>query len=401
MTGSPRSLSWDVVRVLAVASVVVQHATYTVSAVMPFLTAPPVVWSVEAGANTLMVVSAYFVCVTLARREPLRWWWGRIARLMPAYLVAVVVTYLATRVAAGHGYWDPTPRDLWGNLLLLHPWDPSIVLMDGGYWTLPLQIGVFSLAATAVAVLGRRVWRHPAALPALAWAGVLLPVVLDVLATGWLRTVYDGLTVFRWQLFAVGLAVWLTRRGTLSVTHLAGLGAVAVLAEYAITPDALSGAGLAVGGVLVALAALGPDWTLLRVGALPRVVTWLAGISYGIYLMNQQIGYFAAWVLQDTVGLGGWPRLVAVVALAIALGWGLTVVVERPAHRLLTARQRVNDAAAARNRSFSAGAPAETRTPSPANPRTTTLPSSACSTKRLVASPSGSQTKLASEAGTA
>jgi len=68
-TPSSRSLSWDVVRVVAVLSVVVQHATYTVSGVLPFLAPPPFVWPVEAGANVLMVVSGFFLCVTLAKRR--------------------------------------------------------------------------------------------------------------------------------------------------------------------------------------------------------------------------------------------------------------------------------------------------------------------------------------------
>ena len=110
-------------RVAAVASVVVQHATYTVGDVLPWVTPTPFTWSIQAGANTLMVVSAYFVCVTLATRPPARWWADRLARLLPAYAVAVVVTYLATLYAAQYGYWRPSGRDLVGNLLLLQGWD--------------------------------------------------------------------------------------------------------------------------------------------------------------------------------------------------------------------------------------------------------------------------------------
>jgi len=155
-TPSSRSLSWDVVRVVAVLSVVVQHATYTVSGVLPFLAPPPFVWPVEAGANVLMVVSGFFLCVTLAKRRAGGWWWHRMARLIPAYLVAVVLTYLATLVAAGYGYgWRPGLRDLVGNLLLVQSWDPRVTPLDGSYWTLPLQVGVFTVAALAVAASGR------------------------------------------------------------------------------------------------------------------------------------------------------------------------------------------------------------------------------------------------------
>ncbi|NMO94011.1 acyltransferase [Actinomycetospora sp. TBRC 11914] len=372
-----RRLSWDVIRVLAVASVVVQHATFTAQGVMPWLAAPPFTWSVQAGANTLMVVSAYFVCVTLAKRRPARWWWQRLSRLLPAYLAAVLVTYGATLLAADHGYWRPGERDLVGNLLLVQSFDPSVTYIDHSYWTLPLQIGVFTLAALAVGLLGRDLWRHPAALPALAWAGVVVPVLLAECATGWLATLSNGFVMWRWQLFAVGLAMWLAGRGRISVTHLAALSAAGVLAEAVITPDADSAIVLALACLLVAAATLGPDWDFLRVGPLPRLLGWLAGISYGVYLVNQQLGYFAAWLAQDGFGITGWGRLAGVVALAVLLGWLLTRLVERPAFRLLTRRravvQRGNDEAASISMSFSSGAPAEILTPSGEKPRTTTL----------------------------
>ena len=408
-TPTARALSWDVVRVVAVVSVVVQHATYTVSGVMPFLAPPPFRWPVEAGANVLMVVSGFFLCVTLAKRGSGSWWWHRIARLVPAYLVAVVLTYTATLVASAHGYWRPGLRDLAGNLLLIQSWDPRITSMDGSYWTMPLQVGMFSLAALTVAVVGREVWRRPGALPALAWAGMIGPLVLGTLATGWLRVLVNGLVVFRWQLFAIGLAMWLAHRGLISLPHLFALATAGVFVEHILTPDPVATTALAVGCLLVAAAAVGPDWDLLRIGPLPRVLSWFAGISFGIYLINQQIGYFAAWALQDGAGITGWVRIGLVLALAVAMGWLLTVLAERPLHRLLTARlrdrpgkdaQRGNEEAAARNRSFSSGVPVETLTPSPANARTTTLLSSAWVENDAAASPSGSQRKLAADSGT-
>ena len=93
----------------------------------------------------------------------------------------------------GFGYWRPGVRDLVGNLLLIQSFDPAVTYMDHSYWTLPLQIGVFTLAALAVGLLGRDLWRHPAALPALAWAGVVRPVLLAECATGWFATLSEGL----------------------------------------------------------------------------------------------------------------------------------------------------------------------------------------------------------------
>jgi hypothetical protein len=219
--------------------------------------------------------------------------------------------------------------------------------------------------ALTVGLLGRDLWRRPGVLPALAWFGVIAPVLLATYATGWLAVLSDGFVMWRWQLFAIGLAMWLASTRRISLTHLAALTAAGVLAEAVITPDTDSAIVLAAACLLVGAATLGPDWDFLRVGPLPRIVGWAAGVSYGVYLMNQQIGYFFAWLAQDYAGVTGWGRLLGVVGLAFLLGWLLTRYVERPAFRALTRRQeRGKDRAASSSRSFSSGAPAETRTPS-------------------------------------
>ena len=205
-----RRFSWDVIRVVAVASVVVQHATYTVEGVLPWLRPTPITWSIQAGANTLMVISAYFVCVTLAKGGTrARWWWHRMARLLPAYFVAVVVTYWLTLYAARYGYWRPGTRDLVGNLLLIQGWDEQITYIDHSYWTLPAQLTMFTLAAGAAAWIGRSFWRRPTPLPVLAW----LVVVVPLLVLWWsnpgdpARTVFAGLVTYRWQVCGIVLAV--------------------------------------------------------------------------------------------------------------------------------------------------------------------------------------------------
>jgi peptidoglycan/LPS O-acetylase OafA/YrhL len=210
--------------------------------------------------------------------------------------------------------------------------------------------------------------------------------------------------MYRWQLFGIGLAIWLRARRRISWWHLAALAGVGLVAEDIHTPDLPSVLVLAAAVGLMVVAATGPDWTWLRWGPARRTITWLAGISYGVYLLNQQIGYFAAWLLDVRLGMHGWLRLGLVLALAVLLGWLITVLVERPAYRWLTRpripTQRGKDAAADRNRSFCSGEPTVTRQPNPSNARTTTLPSSVCSENSTARSPSGSQTKLACDGGT-
>ena len=101
---------------------------------------------------------------------------------------------------------------------------------------------------------------------------------------------------------------------------------------------AIALSSLAVMMLLVCVAARGPDW---RFPGLPRIapaVTWLAGISYGLYLVHQELGYILARALLD-LGVPGRLRLPAVLAAAVLAGWAITAGVERPVHRWLTARR--------------------------------------------------------------
>lgn len=105
-----------------------------------------------------------------------------------------------------------------------------------------------------------------------------------------------------------------------------------------------SAAGFAVMLGLIAAAARGPDWDVRVLRVLRRPVAWLAGISFGVYLVHQQLGFVLARVLAEH-GVSGWPRLVLVFAAAVLAGWAMTALVERPAHRLLTRRRTVVPAA--------------------------------------------------------
>jgi peptidoglycan/LPS O-acetylase OafA/YrhL len=85
--------------------------------------------------------------------------------------------------------------------------------------------------------------------------------------------------------------------------------------------------------LLVCAAAAGPDWVFFK--PIARPVTWLAGISYGMYLVHEQIGT----VVMDrmhAVGLRSWWLLAGFMTSALVLGWLMTKFVERPAYRLLT-----------------------------------------------------------------
>lgn len=378
---TPRRISWDLLRVVAVLAVILGHVTHQGALLHPELTGYPVRVTAQFGAAILLVISAFFVCAGLRKGNPGRWLWNRVARLVPAYLVAVLVTYVVTRWAAisfsGLPYppglagflfgvpqgpptnpapwYIPTWLDLVTNLGMVQEWgvrSASFYYLDGSYWTLPVQL----LAFTGAALLWPRSWRTHRLTVALLWALIAVPLVLRFLvfapgtASPLFETCYYGLGLHRLHVFAIGVAIWLWAQRRLKTWHAALFAAAAVAAQdlqvfpfhVALPQDAErwpSTIGFAVLLLLVCLAARGPDWRFPGLARIAPAVTWLAGISYGLYLVHQELGYILARALID-LGLPGWVRLPLVVAAAALGGWAVTAGVERPVHRWLTRRRK-------------------------------------------------------------
>jgi peptidoglycan/LPS O-acetylase OafA/YrhL len=332
---SVRRINWDVLRVLAVTSVLLQHATHTGPANHPQFGPPAFVFPLSMGASTLMVISAFFACASLDERDPVRFVRNRLARLLPAYAAAVVLTFAVQQWFAPQGWSGLRVRDVVFNLLLLQQWWPDVNFVDFAYWTVPVQVFAFIAGAFLVARPAGRGMR----LRVLLWALVIVPLLMRNFAgqPGVIHTIFDGFALHRAQLFASGVAVWLWSKGRFSSPHLAALLTAALVAQGIHSGEFESTIGFGVLMLGVLAAAAGPDWWPLR--RLSRPITWLAGISYGVYLVHQEIGM----VVMDRLvrwGAGPWTVLAGFFASAVLLGWLITKFVERPAYRWLTRASR-------------------------------------------------------------
>jgi peptidoglycan/LPS O-acetylase OafA/YrhL len=348
--GSGRKLSWDVLRVIFVLLVILYHSTFIGPLVYHDILPKNFVFPHQVGASLLLVLSAYFVAATVrrggARRGgTARWWWGKLARLMPAFFVATVNAWLFLRYLAPDGWYYPGKRDLVANLLMLWHWDPSWGFVDGSYWTIPLQLMAFCLAAV--------MWRGPlgrgTALRVVMWAALIVPALQwHLLATSDPGSAYaflaNGFGIFRWHLFVAGIAVWMVSTGRLRAWHFLAIEVVAV-GEHALQSSILDPTtgwatdwdavvGIALGIVAMTAAALGPDWDRWLPAPGRRAITWLAGISYGVFLTHQTIGYVVMRRLQD-LGVGPTLQTAAMILTGVLAGWLLTRLVERPLHRAL------------------------------------------------------------------
>ena len=310
------------------------HAAFEGPVLHPELGEPLGRHPFQVGASVLLVISAYFVCVTIRKGPTLPWLWKRICRILPPYLAAVLATY-SLLVLFGPDTWIlPTPRDLWGNLTLIASLDPTVRLIDGSYWTLPLQL----MAFVAAALLWPRGMGSPSRITVLLWVMTVAPVILQwndrILRSPLVvQQVWNGFGFHRLQLFALGIALWLWSQRRISAGHLGALLVAGGYAQYVHTSDLPSSLGIGALLVLVAFAARGPDWTVF--GPVRRPIQFLARISFGLYLLNQELGYLVSWHLM-TLGVGRVGQIAGAVAAAILLAWLLTRYIEQPAYRLLT-----------------------------------------------------------------
>jgi peptidoglycan/LPS O-acetylase OafA/YrhL len=345
-----RRIGFDVLRVAFVLLVVLYHSTFIGPLVYRDLLPKNLAFPHQVGASLLLVLSAYFVAATLRQRDgvaaTVRWWWGRLARLLPAFAVATVAAWSVLRWLAPGGWYFPSRHDLLWNLLMawnwngLHHWD----YVDGSYWTIPLQLMAFTVAA----LIRRTPLGRGTALRVLLWAALLVPLALwhhRLTHPGTLyATVSDGLGLHRWHLFVAGVAIWMLATGRLRRGHAVALLVTAELAHAlqtarvdaggGLTTDLVAVAGIGLGVAALVVAACGRDRAARLPAPVVRVVEWLAGISYGVFLVHQTVGYVVMFRLQQ-VGVGPTLQTAAMIATAVVLGWALTRLVERPLHRRL------------------------------------------------------------------
>lgn len=331
-----RRLSWDVVRVSAVFLVMLFHGTWVAVNWHPELGARAFQWKYAVGASTLLVVSGYFAAASVVRQNVLRWWLGRLFRILPAFWVAVVVTAVLQRAVSPAGWWVPTWPDVGANLSMLWQWKPqTYAYIDRVYWTLPLQLAAFT------AMLAVAAWRQRVGGPRTAawlWATLVVELVLWPIRvhTAWepFRMLHDGLGWYRIHLFVIGVAIFLAQRGRIGRSHAGALVGAALALHEVQTQDLPTTAITGVCVAAVYAAAVGPDWDTVIPVAAHRPVRWLAGISYGVYLMHFSLGILAMYYLHR-LGAGPGIQVLGLLATGIALGWVLTVSVERPAFRAL------------------------------------------------------------------
>ena len=283
----------DLLRVTSLVMVILFHSTFIGPQTYPQFVARHLVFAHQIGASLLLVLSANLVASSLAdpARATTRWWFSRIARLLPGFVVGTLAATIALDWLAPEGMYRVGVGDLFANLAMLwnwngyHHWD----YVDGSYWTLPVQLAAFTLAPW----LRRTRLGHGRGLRVVLWAAVLVPLAQWPLAQGMgglYDSVVDGLGLYRWHLFVAGVAAWMLSTGRLRHGHgLALLGACvaahAVQNGYwvpgqGLVTDRWSVIGVGLGVLALLLAVRVRELGIEPPRSVARVAARLAGISY-------------------------------------------------------------------------------------------------------------------------
>lgn len=324
----------DLYRFLSAFFIVIFHYTYTgfMEGYAPVANFEQTrEWSRYAfvGINFFFVISGFVIYMSIGSGSPLKFIASRIARLFPAYWVAVILTSLIT-IGVGSQTFSVGWAQFFANLTMLHTamGYPSV---DGAYWTLFLELQFYAVILLLLSVGGQRHIQHLLL--------VTLASSLFSLFQPWAQTQNMWVLIFpHWSgYFAAGIVFYLIRQQGLNTYRglLLLLSFAFVIKQSMLFADLMSVwfgiefnsqvmAWLNVGFFLLMSMTAFAKNNPLRV----RQFFYLGVLTYPLYLIHQHIGFiiFDRFATPDDIEL--W--LLACVIIMLISAWAIWYAIERP-----------------------------------------------------------------------
>jgi peptidoglycan/LPS O-acetylase OafA/YrhL len=336
----------QLLRALAVLAVVFNHL------------APGLMPGGYVGVDIFFVISGYLISAHLLReldrsgRVRLRAFWARrVRRLLPASLLVLLVSAVASLLVVPMTLWQIVMRQIMASALYVQNWvlahDAQDYFASGEspspvthYWSLSLEEQfylVWPLVAFAAYALGRRWGRPRAAVVAAFGAVVLASLAYSIVETARVPSAAYYVTPARmWQLGVGGLLAMvpaLVRRRHV----VAAVGWVALVASILLLDE-----GSPVPGWITLVPVLGAAAVIWSgnafLASVPRVLRpgvaaglWVGAISYSLYLWHWPAIVLVPYATGKPLTVGA--KLVLLVVILVLAGLS-TKLVEDPVRRL-------------------------------------------------------------------
>jgi peptidoglycan/LPS O-acetylase OafA/YrhL len=311
----------DVLRGFAAMVVVIFHHTVIFQNLYGDGRAPGLPFGVFA-VHLFFMISGFVIFMTLARtRTAVDFVVSRFSRLFPVFWAAVLLTQTVVSLAPLPILTVSWSEALWNLTMLAQPL--HVHMVDTVYWSLVIELAFYALML-GLFLIG--------ALQYIEWlVAPWLLVQLAAVAVGKLpdyrgSAILTVLLLLKYaHLFLAGMLCYRIRiDGATRSRH--WLLAACCATQFVVQGLAAGVAGLVWFALFYALARRRLGWIVAR----PFV--FLGSISYGLYLVHQNIGYV---VMR---GLAAWPRpvqLLAAAATVLCLATLFTYLIEQPALRLI------------------------------------------------------------------
>lgn len=278
--------------------------------------------------SLFFVISGFVILMTAQGRNLRRFIASRVARLYPAYWVAVLATALLLTLLWNPGR-NPGLAQVAVNLTMFQS-AFGFSHVDGVYWTLWVEMKFYLLMAVFLlfGVTARRALVVATLWPLVAWGFYLaeVPYVWDWLIYRHAPFFAGGMVLFLIHRHGHTLSRWLVLAMNIGLGVLHGVpGLSRQVAER--TPHELDPVilGILTVGCFAAVAVL----SLTRLKHLGwKWLTVIGGLTYPLYLTHQYWGWWIISMLSDHVPAG--VSVLAATAFSMVLAWLLYRFVEKP-----------------------------------------------------------------------
>ena len=284
----------------------------------------------KLGVELFFLISGFVIFLSLDRiKSRLDFPVARFARLFPAYWFAVILTFTSVAVFGLPGR-EATFGDAALNLTMLQGYMRNVEAVDGVYWTLTKELSFYALMY--LLFLTKQL-KHIEAW-CLGWLGLSLAYMfqLDGMFQGhWSYILFNQLLITDYaHLFVAGICfyrVYARKSSDLTIALL-----VLSLAMNGLMYQDFSLFLVASFYCLFLILILLPIHFLKN-----RVLLFLGGITYSLYLIHQNVGYLI--IRQGYLhGVHPFISILGAIAVVVGLAYVSHRYIEMPANRAIRAR---------------------------------------------------------------